>query len=194
MARAEDVALNETQKAQAALGDALSGFAFKPLREAAASVLKSLGYESDLTDDVGSVAEFLDRYEAEKKLTEQQRNLFANWKDVEIVFQITDDEIGNVSNLLNSGFDRGRASSFVFLAVELTNADYNRSALANMTRAVNRLFAMPIVVAFRCDGRFSLAVVHRRAHRRDQERDVLEGVTLVTRLHPTARICKSWPT
>ena len=171
--------MNETLKTQAALGEALKGFADRPLREAAAAILNSLGYDSDRTGDTTSVAEFLDLYDPEKKLTERQRALFADWQDVEIVFQITDDEIRNVASLLDEGFDTGRAPSFVFLAVELANADYNRTTLADMTRAVNRLFPMPIVLVFRCNGQFSLAVIHRRAHRRDQKRDVLEKVTLV---------------
>ena len=77
------------------------------------------------------------------------------------------------------GFDIDRISSFVFLAVELAGTAYSRTALADMTRAVNRLFAMPVVLIFRCQRRLSLAVIHRRAHRRDNDRDVLERVTLV---------------
>ena len=129
--------------------------------------------------NAGSVAEFLARYEADDKLTERQRRQFESWQDVELVFQITDDEIGNVRGLLADGLDTERMSSFVFLAVELPSTAYSRTALADMTRAVNRLFAMPVVLVFRCQSRLSLAVIHRRAHRRDDNRDVLERVTLV---------------
>ena len=47
-----------------AIGKALLGFADAPLREGAAAVLNALGYASERTADAGSVAEFLDRYEA----------------------------------------------------------------------------------------------------------------------------------
>ena len=167
--------MKETPAVQEALGDALTGFANHPLRDAAAAVLDVLGYESNRTMNAGSVAEFLARYEAEDKLTERQRHLFERWQDVELVFQITDDEIGNVRGLLADGFDIERISSFVFLAVELAGTAYSRTALADMTRAVNRLFAMPVVLIFRCQRRLSLAVIHRR----DDNRDVLERVTLV---------------
>ena len=171
--------MNETLATQESLGDTLDGFANRPLREAAAAVLNSLGYESNRTMNAGSVAEFLGRYQTEGKLTDQQRNLFNNWQDVELIFQITDDEIGDVRGLLSDGFETDRISSFVFLAVELASGTYSRTALADMTRAVNRLFAMPVVLIFRCECRLSLAVIHRRAHRRDDNRDVLERVTLV---------------
>ena len=167
--------MKETPAVQEALGDALAGFANQPLRDAAAAVLDVLGYESNRTMNAGSVVEFLARYEAEDKLTERQRHLFESWQDVELVFQITDDEIGNARGLLADGFDIERISSFVFLAVELAGTAYSRTALADMTRAVNRLFAMPVVLVFRCQRRLSLAVIHRR----DDNRDVLERVTLV---------------
>ena len=171
--------MKETPDVQEALGTVLSGFANEPLRDAAATVLNALGYESNRTMNAGSVAEFLGRYDAEDKLTERQRHLFERWQNVELVFQITDDEIDNVRGLLADGFDIERISSFVFLAVELPSTAYSRTALADMTRAVNRLFAMPVVLIFRCQRRLSLAVIHRRAHRRDDNRDVLERVTLV---------------
>ena len=182
MDRAGDAALNANAATQEALGDlaaALSGFANQPLREAAAAVLNALGYESNRTMNAGNVAEFLALYKAKDKLTERQRHLFESWRDVELVFQITDDEVRNASGLLAGGFETDRISSFVFLAVELASAAYSRTALADMTRAVNRLFAMPVMLVFRCQSRLSLAVIHRRAHRGDDNRDVLERVTLV---------------
>jgi len=179
VARAEDLALNETRTTQAALNDALSGFANAPLRKAATAVLSSLGYESERTGDSTSVTEFLDRHDPEKKLAERYRTQLDNWREVELIFQLTDDEIGNIPAVLGGGFETDRTSSFVFLAVELASTTYSRTALVTMTRAVNGLFPMPVVLIFRCDGRFSLAVVHRRAHRRDHNRDVLERVTLV---------------
>ena len=175
--------MNKALAMQEALGDALNGFASEPLREAAAAVLHSLGYESSRTMDAGGVAKFLDRYGAKENLTERQRTLFANWRDVELVFQVADEEIRQLGKLRphasDEGFDAGRIQSFVFLAVELAERRYSRTELANMTRAVNQLFKMPVVLIFRCKGSLSLAVVHRRAHRRDSNRDVLERVTLV---------------
>ena len=165
---------------QQEVSQALRGFADAPLREGAKAVLNSLGYWSDRTAEAGGVAEFLQRYEAESRLTERQRTLFKSWQDVELVFQVTDKEIhGGVSLLIEGGFEKGRISSFVFIAVELSKRSYNRTELAEMTRAVNRLFGMPIVLIFRCDCRFSLAATHRRAHRRDDSQDVLGKVTLV---------------
>ena len=158
-----------------AVKDALSNFADAPLANAAKALLNALGYESERTGEVGTVAEFLERYEA--KLTDRHLALFESWRDVELVFQVTDEEVAGTAT--ETGFDDGRNQSFLFIAADLAEGVYSRTKLAEMTRAVNRLFAMPVVLIFRCVGRFSVAVVHRRAHRRDDRRDVLERVTLV---------------
>ena len=163
-----------------AIANALRGFADAPLASAAATLLNALGYESDRTAKAGDVAEFLENQAARSKLTERHLALFENWRDVELVFQLTDEEVGGTASLLaETGFDDGRSQSFLFIAAELAEDSYSRTKLADMTRAVNRLFQMPVVLLFRCAGRFSLAVVHRRAHRRDDSQDVLERVTLV---------------
>ena len=48
-----------------------------------------------------------------------------------------------------------------------------------MTRVVNSRLAMPVILVFRHGETLTLAAVHRRAHKRDDARDVLERVTLV---------------
>ena len=163
-----------------AIGKALRGFADAPLREGAAAVLNALGYASERTADAGSVAEFLDRYDAVSRLTEKQHALFDSWREVELVFQVTDEEVADHSDpFTENGFDAGRIHSFVFIAVELSTGPWSRTRLAEMTRALNRLFGMPAVLLLRYGTHFSLAVIHRRVHRRDDRRDVLERVTLV---------------
>ena len=161
-----------------ALNDALAGLApERPLREGAAALFGALGYRSERTGDGGDAAWFLQRFDAGGAL-------FNSWRAVEILFQVTDEEIDAVrarpgSLFKSAGFDEGRIESFLFLAVELAGDDPGRARLAETTRAVNRLFAMPAILLFRRGGALTLAVVHRRAHKRDDGRDVLEKVTLV---------------
>ena len=165
-----------------ALNDALSGFAAgAPLRACAETLFGVLGYRSTRTGEVGSVREFLERFDArDDPLTEKQRALFDAWRTVDIVFQVTGEEIADQARLFDGkGFEPGVIESFLFLAVDLEGDDYNRTHLADTTRAVNRLFGMPVVILFRHGTTLSLAVVHRRVHKRDTNRDVLEKVTLV---------------
>ena len=154
-----------------------------PLREGAVLLLNTLGYASNRTADAGNVQEFLERFRPEKPLSDKQRGLFDDWRRVEIVFQVTGDEIEfspDKPGLFDGpGFDQGRAKSFLFLAVDMRPDTYSRALLAETTRTVNRLFRMPIIIVFRYGSALTLAAVHRRASRRDDNRDVLEKVTLV---------------
>ncbi len=159
--------------------EALSGFAGggSP-RDRAGALLHALGYRSERTADVGSVDAFVGLLEQERPLTERQRGLFRSWRAADIVFQVTGEEIGGQSGLFQD-FDRGRAKSFLFVAADLEDRPRSRTELAETARTVNRGFPMPVVVLFRHGETLTLAVVHRRAHRRDGGRDVLERVTLV---------------
>ena len=166
------------------VSDALAAFGGEaPLREGATRLLNTLGYASSRTVDAGSVHELLESFRPEKALTDKQRDLFNDWHKVEIVFQVTGDEINYSPNqrgqLDGSSFDQGRAKSFLFLAVDMQSDTYARAHLAETTRVVNRLFKMPVIVLFRYGSVLTLAAVHRRANKRDDDRDVLEKVTLV---------------
>ncbi len=163
--------LEELQQALARLVDG-------PLRGGAAGLLETLGYRSERTSHLSGVAEFLDDFRAER-LPAKQRALFDSWRAVDIVFQVTDDEIAEQTGQAAAFFDRGRIQSFLFLAVELAADAYNRTHLAETTRAVNRLLPMPALVFYRHGATLTLAVVHRRVHKRDAERDVLERITLI---------------
>ena len=162
---------------------ALNSFTNKDrLRNGAAELLRVLGYSSERTANVGSVDEFLDRFAANETLPERQRGVFNQWTAVDLVYQFTTEEVTQQYGLPDKiGFDAGQKKSFLFFAVDLKNNAHTRtrSYLAETTRAVNRLLAIPVVVLFRHDSTVTLAVIHRRAHKRDHDRDVLKKVMLV---------------
>ena len=153
-----------------------------------AGLFGALGYRSERTGDFGSaeaVIALLDELAAERDapLTDKRRALFTEWRDAELLFQLTDSEIGAAQPELidgGGGFDSGRVKSFLFAAVELPEeAPRSRTRLADMARAVNACLAMPAIVLFRHGGTATLAAVHRRAHKRDDGRDALARTTLV---------------
>ena len=169
-----------------ALRAALSDFTEEgSTRDRTARLLDALGYRSERTLDVGDVGAFVDLLEENNPLTERQRRLFDAWESAAIVFQITGDDIGDFPDMFQD-FDAGRVKSFLFVAADLEARAYSRTELADMARAVNRGFPMPVLVLFRHGLTLTLASVHRRAHRRDGLRDVLERVTLVKDIRPAA--------
>jgi adenine-specific DNA-methyltransferase len=102
----------------------------------------------------------------------------ADWKACSLLFQLTNDEIpslmlGQQTFSIGNGLLGHQIESFVFLAIELNRESWSRTAMATITRELNRQFPMPAIVLFRHGSKFSLAVIDRRLHKRDASRDVL---------------------
>ena len=155
-------------------------------------MLNELGYRSERTQEVGSVEGFVNQFA--KDATKKQREAFKPWKTVDIVFQFTDDDIKNSYQSGAKGFDQGRTKSFLFLAVDMKEdlEDFNmysRTHLAETTRIVNSLFPMPVILLFRhqlplkFDTTLTFAVIHRRVHKKNKDRNVLEKVSLIKDIH-----------
>ena len=165
--------------------EAIETFADGPLRESSIQMLSTLGYQSDRTlPDIDNIEDFLDL--GEGKLSERQAELLReHWSRVKFVFQVTADELrGQNSPSFATEFARGRIKSFLFLAVDLKQRGYPRGRLAEMTRIVNRIFEMPVILLYRYDkargGKvITITVIHRRPHKKEQNKDVLEKVTLI---------------
>ena len=121
-------------------------------------------------------------FQARNKNTETEAEFVDSAESVELVFQITSEEItpNDQPTLFESpAFDEGYVRSFTFFAIELKDSDYPRGKYAQFTREVNKRFMMPIVVFFRVKDRLTIGFVGRRQDKRDPNLDVLEQVTLI---------------
>ena len=179
--------MSELQKA---VRDALAALAEGSLSGCTAALLRSLGYHSDRTIDFESVVDFLDAVGAKAKLAASQLATFDRWQEMDIVFQITNEEVTGRGSPVSSGqgtgnlFDGGIAKSILFLAADLKPGRWSRSALTASAHAVNRIFPMPTVVFFRHRGEadeplLTVAVIRRRVHKHDPDKDVLGRATLI---------------
>ena len=149
--------------------------------ETSEALLAVLGYRSELTTELWeTVEEFIERFPAENENTRTEQEFRDNAESVEIIFQVTSDEIAsNQPALFGSRFDAGNTESFMFFVVELKGKDYPRGKYAQFTREINKRIDMPIVVFFRVENRLTIGFVGRRQHERDPDRDVLKRVTLI---------------
>ncbi|WP_052071824.1 Eco57I restriction-modification methylase domain-containing protein [Sphingopyxis sp. MWB1] len=165
---------------RSAIDDAIRAFADAPLQEAGLGLLDTLGYRSAKTIALdGSPATFAREVDHEGKLSAKPA-CFDRWQEVQFLFQLTNDEIpmlahGQSAFDLQEKYGRSIVDSFVFLAIALEGDDWKRGALAGITRAVNAMFAMPVIILFKHGARFSLAASERRPNRRDASRDVQTG-------------------
>ena len=148
---------------------------------ASENLLAILGYCSELTAELWeTVDEFIETFPAQNENTKTEQEFRDNAKSIEIIFQVTSDEIASSElTLFGDRFDVGNTESFMFFTVELRGKDYPRGKYAQFTREINKRIDMPIVVFFRVENRLTIAFVGRRQHERDPDRDVLERVTLI---------------
>jgi type I restriction-modification system DNA methylase subunit len=147
------------------------------------ALLKTLGYESNKSMPIpdGDPAQFVEFAESNSGQTlHPEKARLKEWLKADILFQLTDEELSGQSSLFQATeLSRGNLQSYLFFAIELSGSDYSRSALSDITRQINRLFPMPVMVLFTYDGTLSIAVINRRANKREAHKDVLGKVTLI---------------
>ena len=150
----------------------IKALATRPMKDAARKLFATLGYDSGKTIDLDpSPAAFLRFIDPADTLARKQLAATSRWRRVDFLFQLTNDEIPSLAygglTLSNSPQDYRKSiiESFVFLAMELEGEEWRRSELAEITREVNRLFPMPVVILFRHGGLASLSVIDRRPNK-----------------------------
>ena len=170
---------------------ALHDCAQRPLAGATRALLETLGYRSDKRLDLSpnTAAEFQAQFDPQGRLRAANA-LLADWRAVDLLLQVTGEEIGPVvaaqgALFSNTVVDRINIQSYLFFAVDLTGSHYTRSQLAAATREINRLFPMPALVIFRYGASLTIAIIARRTNQRDAGRDVLAKVTLIKDIRAT---------
>lgn len=176
--------MNDIQTKQA-IETALKNFTGRPIADAATALFESLGYKSKkrLKFSPNTLEQFLATF-AQGKTLNDKFALPGEWKTINFLFQITEDEVreaGEQQFLFDSKgpYNGTTIESYLFFALELTGKAYTRTALSGITRELNKLFAMPALILFRHGDTITLAVINRRLHKRDNTRDILEKVTLI---------------
>ena len=154
------------------------------LRENGIRLLKSLGYSSDrqVTIEPNTFAGFIEIHPPLASIN-KKKALVDNWLSVDILFQLTGEDLKQMTqgHLI---FDKNRIDnqiieSYLFLSIELKPEDYSRTRLADITREVNKFFAMPVMILFKSGEHLTLSIINRRLHKKDESKDVLEKVTLI---------------
>ncbi len=165
---------------------ALRRFERGNLKNAAISLFDTLGYRSDIGTGIefASPEDFLEQFDTTQKLN-RDNSLIEQWQSVEVLFQLTGDDIketeqlGFIFEASSEAIDNTIIESYLFLAMKLKGQAYSRTALSNITREINKLTPMPAIILFQHGQTLTLSVINRRLHKSDESRDVLEKVTLI---------------
>ena len=163
---------------KAQIQSALNQFANGNLSENALALFNKLGYSSNKKIDF-TKAEF-ERQFAEHQTANAQKAFFDDWLSADYLFQLTEEEITRQKSLfLVNQYNPNEYQSYSFVAIELKNEHYARGRLSQIAREVNKLFPMPAMILFKHGNTLTLSIINRRLHKRDENKDVLEKVTLI---------------
>jgi len=161
----------------------LQAFSGTDLRTASMALLNELGYRSEKTLDISSVAELQEHLDPNGYLTDENA-LLSRWTDIHFLFQLTNAEIaahttGQINLIENNAYEAKEVHSYLFFAIEISGDKPTRTELSLITRSINRLVPMPVFLIFKHDDSLSLAIINRRRNLRDGTRDVLTRVSLI---------------
>ncbi len=162
----------------------LKSFDGQPLRDAATKLLNTLGYHSKRVGNDDIDTERFNRLLASalETVNLSQKLRIDDWKVFNIIFQVSDEEIQQ-SLFQSNEIDDELLTSYMFVAVQLSEDTYTRTQLADITRFINKEFQKPIMVIFRYGAVLTLAIINRRPNLRDSTKQVLEKVTLIKDIH-----------
>jgi hypothetical protein len=159
---------------------ALADLGATPTSDAARTFFDTLGYSGTRTFPLSGLTDFLEEFDPAGELRGRRKAFLDEWRSVDLLFQLTDDDLTRQSTLFTeTRVDKGLLRSYLFFHVVLTGDSYPRSKLAQITRQINRLFTMPIMVLFSYGKTLSIAVINRRRNKIDASKDVLGKVTLI---------------
>ena len=160
----------------------LRAFSKGILSKNAISLFSCLGYNTNRQSSLPrpTYAEFKSAYAEGNSKFNEEKALTKNWKYVDLLFQLTKDEVSRQNSLFDTKqVDKTIIETYLFFAIELAVDSYSRTALSQITREVNKLFPMPVMLLFKIENRLTFSVINRRLHKRDESKDVLEKVTLI---------------
>jgi len=110
----------------------------------------------------------------------EERAQTKDWEYIDLLFQISAEELTPLLPVFTTQkVDDTIIESYLFFVVELSKDSYSRSSLSQITREINKLFPMPVMVLFKYGTNLSLAIIDRRLHKKDEQKDVLIKVTLI---------------
>lgn len=157
--------------------NSLSQFSCQDFISSIEQFYQTLGYSTELNVqlDNASPTDFLMMINEE--IVINKRLLLDEWQSVDYLFQLTEEQIKKVTDIPE--FNINYINSYLFLTITLKKDYYSRTQLSTITREINKLSAIPIMLTFRHGNSLTLAIIDRRPNQKDNDKDVLQKITLI---------------
>ncbi len=172
-----------------AIKKATIDFSSETLHKAAIGLFKTLGYNTERQNPLPNknYDDFKDSFLGTDSPFNEEKACVKEWKSIDLLFQLTADEVSSQQSLFNTKqVDNTIIETYLFFSIELTKAEYNRTQLAQITREINKVFPMPVLIVFKHGESITLSVINRRLNKKDAQKDVLEKVTVVKDISSTS--------
>ena len=161
---------------------ALAAFKTGSLSQNAITLFDALGYNTTRQQPFQQKtwAYFNDYYVSDNSNFNSEAAKVSQWQSVDLLFQLSIDEVSDQQTLFATHqVEQTIIESYLFFALELIPEAYSRTELAHITREINKVFSMPVMILFKHGDNITLSVINRRLHKTNTLKDVLEKVTLI---------------
>lgn len=172
-----------------AIKKAIIDFGTATVHQAAISLFKTLGYNTERQNPLThkSYDDFKESFLGTDSTFNEEKAYVKEWKSIDLLFQLTADEVSNQkSHFDTKQVDNTIIETYLFFSIELAKAEYNRTQLAQITREINKVFPMPVLIVFKHGETITLSVINRRLNKKEAQKDVLEKVTVIKDISTTA--------
>ncbi|NUO20419.1 Eco57I restriction-modification methylase domain-containing protein [bacterium] len=165
-----------------AIQSRIQAFSHGILRDNAMKLFQALGYDTSREAPLlrSDYEAFYEAFATGQSKFSEEKACVSEWVSVDLLFQLSKEEVLRTISLFDTRkVDNKLIETYLFFVIELKRELYSRTELAHITREVNRLFPMPVMILFKHGSALTLSVINRRLHKRDEAKDVLEKVTLI---------------
>lgn len=164
--------------------EAIKAFGSDDITNAGINLFSVLGYDTSLQAplDKKTYSEFQENYIDESPAADrfsEEKARVSDWKSIDILFQLTNDSFNGAKSLFEESVNPTDMQSYLCFAIELKENEYSKTQIANVTREINKLFSIPIIIIYKYGKNLTLAIINRRVNKCNNDRDVLEKVTLI---------------
>lgn len=157
-------------------------FSENDLYDASLNLFSELEYNISRTErlDDNTFTGFAEMFIQVDQAFDSTKAITGEWEQVEFLFQLTDAEMKDqLDDFDTKEYNDTIIESYVFFAIQLKGRNYSRWQLSQITREINKLFHMPVMILFRYGEYISLAIINRRRNLLDGAKDVLTRITLI---------------
>jgi hypothetical protein len=171
-----------TEQTKIEISYALKAFSSGTLTNNSMNLFQVLGYNTQRNAHLSKpdYKTFNESYLSYNLNFNEAKAFTADWKYIDLLFQLSKSEVSKQTTLFDTKkVDNTLIETYLFFVIELIGDHYTRGNLSSITREVNKVFPMPVMILFRHNNSLTLSVINRRLHKRDETKDVLEKVTLI---------------